>query len=160
MQRSDCQSRSWQRKETVIDYKGPDLAFLMELPSPLQSSLPHCRACCPFAGWFRCLRNAERSLVLVQGWQRVSGVACRLSVTTMLGQLQLQEPAEVVLIIQKRTAAVSLHICLLTPQPKGNQEGSEGDFVSTMLPSSAASVSPFGTFFNIMEHRERDNRYF
>lgn len=67
------------------------------------SSLPHCGAPCPFAGCFRCLGSTERSLMLVQGWQWVSGIDYRLSVITTLGQFQLQEPAEVVLIIQKRT---------------------------------------------------------
>lgn len=126
------------------------------------SGIPH-GAPCPFAGCFRHLSSAEWSLTLVQGWH---WVWCRL-------QTICYDHAGAIFSARSSwsgsdhskekwawTAAVSLHVCLLTPWPKGNQEASEGDSVSTVLPSSAPSVSSFGTFFNIMEHRKSDNRYF
>jgi len=77
------------------------------------SGIPH-GAPCPFAGCVGCLGSAKRSLLLAQGWPGVSGVACKWSFPTMFWQFQLQEPAEAVLIIQRRTG-LEPQQCLCVP---------------------------------------------
>lgn len=112
--------------------RGSCSAFLAELPTPLQS-------CCRFAGCLGCLSSTERSLLLAQGQQWVAAVASGLSdgcdhARTISAARSIQSGSDHSEESSSWTTAVSLGVCLLTPQPKGNQEWSERGFCLHHVP--------------------------